>query len=105
VPAGLHDAIVAAYHEHCIDLPRVKDWNDKRRKALNARILERLKAGKPADQLSYWESFFREKVAPSDHLNGRGKSDWRASLEWLVQKTNFLKVIEDHYENRGSNAR
>jgi hypothetical protein len=104
VPPAFHDEVIAAYHTHCADLPGVKDWNDKRRKALNARISERLKDGKPADTIAYWHEFF-DTVAASDHLNGRGKSDWRANLEWLLQKSNFLKVIEGSYQNRGSHAR
>jgi hypothetical protein len=95
-----HQQVVQAYHELLPDLPGVKIWSKERRQALNARISERCKAGLPADSIGYWRSFFG-KVAASDFLCGRGSTDWRADLEWLLRPKNFLKVIEGKYDPRG----
>jgi uncharacterized protein YdaU (DUF1376 family) len=100
-----HQAVLQAYHEICVDLPRVKVWSIKRRQALNARIKERVADKKPAAELSYWRTLFAE-VAKSDFLCGRKvNSDFRADLEWLLRPENFIKVIEGKYTNRRSNGR
>lgn len=92
-----HQQVINAYHRILPDLPGIKIWTDRRRKALDRRIAERLKEGKPADTLGYWEQFF-ERVAGSDFLSGRS-SKWHADLEWLIQPENFTKVIEGRYWN------
>jgi len=100
VDNDFHMAIVATYHELCPELPHVRDWTERRKKKLQARIRDRVKAGKPADQIAYWRSFF-EKAAASDFLCGR-KTDWRCGgIEWLLEPKNFTKVIEGGFDNVG----
>lgn len=92
--------ILDAYHELLPDLPAVRDWNDRRKRKLHARIRERLKSGKPADGVAYWRQLFA-KAAASDFLCGR-KTDWRCpGLEWLLDAKNFTKLIEGSYDNTG----
>jgi hypothetical protein len=94
----LHDQILAAYHELLPDLPAVRDWPERRRRKLDARIAERVKAGKPANKPEYWRALFTQ-VHGSDFLCGR-KNDWRCpGLEWLLEPKNFTKVIEGAYRN------
>jgi hypothetical protein len=99
-PPAFHQEVIAAYHELCPDLPHVKIWTDQRRKGLDARIAERLAAGKPANAIGYWRSVF-EQVAASDFLCGRTNSNtnsnWNADLPWLLKPENFAKVIEGRY--------
>jgi hypothetical protein len=98
-PKEFHDEVIAAYHEFLPDLPQVRDWPDRRRRLLDERIAERVKAGKKADQISYWRSLFSQ-VQASDFLRGQ-KDDWRCpGLEWLLDSENFLKVIEGAYDNQ-----
>jgi len=80
----------------------VKTWTEKRVRALNARVRERLMEGKAADGVDYWRAFFRN-VAASDFLCGRTK-DFRADLEWLLRPENFAKVIEGRYNAPASNG-
>lgn len=97
-PKDLHDQIIATYHEVLPDLPAVRDWPERRRRKLDARISERLKAGKQADKPDYWRALFTN-VQASDFLCGR-KGDWRCpGLEWLLEPKNFTKVIEGSYRN------
>jgi len=98
-PKLTHDAVIQAYHDLLPDLPRVKAWSPKRKQSLDARIRERCAAGKPADAIEYWRQLFSQ-VAESDFLCGRGKTEFRADLEWLLRPENFLKVIEGRYANR-----
>ncbi|HEX7113737.1 MAG TPA: hypothetical protein VF193_01285 [Steroidobacter sp.] len=96
----LESAIVAAYHEILPNLPKVRDWNDRRKRKLRDRIRERVRDGKPADKIDYWIRVFR-KVSDSDFLMGR-KTDWRCpGLEWLLEPKNFTKLIEGAYDNHG----
>jgi hypothetical protein len=98
-----HEEVIRAYHEILPEAPQVKVWSKKRRQALDARIRERCKDGKPAATIAYWRGFF-EQVAASDFLCGRATS-FVASLEWLLRPENFLKVIEGNYANRTNGAR
>jgi uncharacterized protein YdaU (DUF1376 family) len=96
-----HAQVVAVYHELVPELPGVRDWNERRRRKLNARISERKKAGKPADTVGYWRDLMG-KVAASDWLMGR-KGDWRCpGLEWLLESRNFGKLIEGGYDNHSA---
>lgn len=92
-------AVLDAYHEKLPELPAVRVWNDRRRKKLRACIAERVRAGKPADTLEYWQNYFA-KVAASDFLCGRGSGAWRADFEWLTDPKNFARVIEGRYDNQ-----
>ncbi len=95
-PIQFHQEVVAAYHELLPDLPPVRDWTEQRRRLLDERIAERVKAGKNADQITYWRAMFSQ-VQQSDFLRGRN-DDWRCpGLEWMLDPDNFLKVIEGAY--------
>lgn len=96
--SSFHREVIAAYHELLPDLPRVKAWPAKRRQALDARIRERCKDGKAANEITYWRAFFGH-VRESDFLSGR-RTDFCADLSWLLKPENFLKVIEGKYNNR-----
>jgi hypothetical protein len=98
-----HDLVIEAFHQVCPDLPRVKSWPARRQQKLRARIAERVREGKPADTVEYWQRLFR-KVAGSDFLCGR-KTDWRADLEWLLESKHFDKLIEGGYDNGGGDGR
>lgn len=101
--AAFHQEVIKAYHELLPDLPAVKVWSQKRRQALDARVRERCRDGKPADTIAYWRSLF-EHVAASDFLCGRGRNDFRADLEWILRPENFTKVIEGRYNTRRANG-
>jgi hypothetical protein len=102
---ALHQQIIAAYHELCPGMPRVKEWNERRRRKLNARIRERVKAGRPASTVEYWRQLF-EKASGSDFLGGRSKTEWRCpGIEWLLEPKNFTKLIEGAYDNLGGGGR
>lgn len=94
-----HNQVIAAYHELLPNLAGVKVWSKKRIAALNSRIRERCRDGKPADTIGYWREFF-ETVSASPHLVGGNDRDWRADLEWLLVEGNFAKVIEGRYAAR-----
>ena len=44
------------------------------------------------------------KAKESNFLQGlTGKRDWIASFDWLLEKRNFIKILEGNYDNRTQN--
>ena len=97
--------VIGLYHQLCPSLPKVQAWNDKRQGLLRARCKESQERMAP----EWWDRFFR-RVEDSDFLTGRtgGSGDrapFLADLEWLLRPTNFVKVLEGRYDNRGTGCR
>jgi hypothetical protein len=90
-----HQDIINLYHEKCPTLRKVKVWSGEREKHLRARWRQAEKH----QSLEFWASYF-EYVAASDFLIGNAGS-FSADLEWLVKPSNFIKVVEGKYDNRG----
>jgi uncharacterized protein YdaU (DUF1376 family) len=90
-----HEQIVNLYHEILPELPAVKVWNEKRKKLLQTRWREDEKR----QDVDYWRRLFTY-VSKSDFLMGRTNSGWQTSLEWMLNPSNFVKIIEGNYENR-----
>lgn len=94
-----HQEVIALYAKHLFALPQPKVWNDKRKKALKARwhsgIPPHPEHG-PINSLSWWDGYFAY-VATCPHLMGKNDRGWTADLEWLVNESNLLKVIEGKY--------
>lgn len=83
------DKIVEDYHSLCPALPRVTKLTDQRKSHLRARI-------KDHGEEKLLEVF--RIASKSDFLCGR-KNDFKASIDFLINSTNFLKVLEGNYNN------
>jgi len=83
--------IIGLYHKILPELPAVRTWKntDKRAKHLAARWKE----SEQHQTLDFWEWFFTS-VRNNPHWLGQNQRGWRANLEWLVNRTNFLTVAE-----------
>ncbi len=92
IPDCPHQDIIDLYHKHCPTMPRVKIWNDKRKRALKARWRESPKH----QSLEFWDAFL-EHCGKSPFLRGDVSPEWSASLEWIINPTNFAKIIEGNY--------
>lgn len=92
-----HEKIIELYHLNLPMLTKVRIWNEKRKNALKTRWREDEKR----QNLEYWERLFKY-IAKSDFLTGRS-SQWQCDLEWIVNSTNFIKIIEGKYDNKGNN--
>lgn len=88
-----HDEIVLLYHEILPELPRVTQWSGYGKQTLSKRWRE----DKARQKIDWWEAYF-QRVANSDFLTGR-KTDWRASLVWLIAPKNMDKVLNGLYDN------
>lgn len=89
-----HQEIIKLYHEHLPMLTQVKIWNSKRQTLLKTRWKE----SKERQNLDYWKRLF-QYISKSDFLTGK-TSHWQADLEWIVNSSNFTKIIEGRYENK-----
>jgi hypothetical protein len=92
VDACPHETIIGLYHQVLPTMPSVKVWTEKRRKLLQARWREDDKR----QSLDYWERFFGY-VAKSDFLCGRTEKPFNCDLEWMLNASNFVKIIEGKY--------
>lgn len=83
---------VLIYHETCTGLSRVQKITDARRKSVSARVND------------WGEDVVRSifsHVAKSDFLMGRVSGrDWKASFDWIMNPTNFTKIMEGNYINK-----
>lgn len=79
-----------------LGLPQVERLTDKRQKHLRARLQE-------LEGLGPWFGVVNS-IRDSPFLCGQ-KTDWRCDFDWFVNASNFQKVIEGKYAERGkSNA-
>ena len=87
-------AIVEKFNTICVSMPNVKLLSDSRKQAVRNAAECLSQAGMD------FESYFR-KVEKSDFLSGR--KDWKgATFDWIMKRTNMIKVIEGNYDNRNN---
>lgn len=93
-----HQAVIDLYHKNLPMLAETKVWNDRRRKALKARWFSGLSHPEHGgiNELTWWDAYFAY-VARCPHLIGENDRGWSADLEWLINETNLIKVIEGRY--------
>lgn len=97
VQACPHQAIVDLYHEILPELPRVALLSDTRRRHLQSRWREHA----AHQSLDFWRDYFLT-VKASQFLMGRvpgrmGAKPFRATFDWLIAPSNFVKVVEGNY--------
>lgn len=98
-----HQKLIDIYHETMPTNPAVKVWSEKRKQMMRARWRERMveKKYQTEDEgLAYWKRYF-EYCASSPFLTGKvqkgDKPAFTADMEWLINASNFVKVIEGRY--------
>jgi len=79
------------FHLSCPDLPKVLIQSEKRKKMISSRISE----------------FGEEKIlevfrlaGESDFLNGKNDRQWKADFDWILNPTNFIKILENKFKNK-----
>jgi uncharacterized phage protein (TIGR02220 family) len=89
--------VINLYNEICVSLPSVLKVTDRRKSAINAR----LKDGYTMDD---FKNVF-ELAEKSDFLTGENDNGWTANLDWLMNPTNIVKVLEGNYKNKPSSGK
>lgn len=82
--------IVESYHKHLPMLPRICALTSARKRAMIGRRREHKKIE------NFWDEYFA-RVAASPFLTGK-KTDWMASIDWLLTPRNMTKVLEGNYD-------
>lgn len=72
-------------------LPKVSRTTDARKKSIKARYEE--------GGYELFETVFR-KVNESDFLCGKKDSKWSCGFDWVINPTNWTKIIEGNYDNK-----
>jgi len=52
----------------------------------------------------FWYLFFNE-IKSMKFLSGENKSSWRASLSWIIEKDNFVKILNGNYQGVDKNKK
>lgn len=110
IPPCPHLKLLELYGKHLPELPQPKPelWDGKNAQAMRARWRWLLTATKrsgaryattEAEGLDWFDRFFGY-VAKSDFLTGRNGRWMNCDLGWLMNQTNFAKVVQGNYENR-----
>lgn len=90
-PTPYHQ-IIALYHQCCTKMPKVQKVTKARQASMRTLFKEYGIEG--------FEDVFA-KAGASDFLSGR-TGNWNGcSFDWLIKPSNFLKVLEGTYDNRG----
>lgn len=88
--------IVDMYNQICVSLPAVRAVSDGRRNMIRSRFNQY-----GIDEI---RTVF-EKAEASDFLTGRSDKSWNGcGFDWLLKPSNFLKVLEGNYDNKGSRS-
>lgn len=96
--------IVNLWNLTCTSLPKVVSLSQKRKTQIKSRCKNWKKQLGREDYLVFAGELFH-KIEQSDFLTGRSKTSWRADFDWIFKNdSNWLKVWEGNYTNRGSSV-
>lgn len=102
-----YDEIMKDFHATCPDLPGIRALNDARKTKIRSLVkeLDKLKIFPGVEPEKKLHVIF-QAAQNSDFLSGRSGKWNGCSFDWLIDKTNALKVLEGQYQNKGgvSNA-
>ena len=84
------EKIIQSWNERT-KLSKVNTISESRKKAIRARWNEH-------GRDNIWKVF--KKTFESDFLNGKNESNWMASFDWVMNPTNFVKILDGNYDNR-----
>ena len=88
-------AIVDLFNELCPSLSKVTVLSTCREKAITARLKE--------FTVEQFTTVFK-KAEASKFLTGRNGKAWRANFDWLINASNFVKVLDGNYDDRTANC-
>ena len=108
LPTCPHQDILNLYKKHLPQLAQPRVWDGVRQTSLRQRWLQ---AAKPsvfspqgyssqAEGLAWWDSFFGYIANDTKLAQGFETKDrtWRPDLVWIVNATNFAKIIDGKYQ-------
>lgn len=96
------DLILNDYNKTCVSLPSIRAITEARKKKIRT-LLNELEKLKIFPNMTPYERLHQIFAAAekSDFLSGRNGKWNGCSFDWLINKTNALKVLEGNYTNKG----
>lgn len=95
-----HKEIVQTYNDvlgHVLTPVKYDLWQGSER----AKYLQvRWKGNEKYQNIDFWKGFFEYIRDKCPFLIGETKPPFRADLEWIITKRNFIKILEGKYEKR-----
>lgn len=88
-----YDKLKLFFNDNRGEMAKVQILSDKRKKTISALIKKFSK-----------EDFMKviEKSKVSNFLQGRNDRNWTADFDWILNQTNFIKILEGNYDNKHS---
>lgn len=86
------------YNSICIQLPKVLSISETRKVSIRT-FNEALDKVNKDGNTNYTIIDYFETVANIPFLNGDNKEHWTANFDWIINKTNMLKVLEGRYKS------
>jgi len=90
--------ITDEYNDKLSELGTVKVLSDKRKAHIKASIKQFKNSEHNFSKLETWSRLF-DYISGSDFLMGI-TSDWSASFDFIINKSNLLKIVEGQYDNK-----
>jgi len=88
------------YNFKLSELGKVKILSDKRKAHIKASIKQFKNSEHDFAKIETWTRLF-DYITESDFLMGRVKnSDWIANFDFIINKSNLLKIVEGQYDNK-----
>ena len=87
--------IVDLFNTTCVSFPKVTAVSADRKKHISARLKQ---YGIETIKLVF------EKAQASDFLKGNNQRKWKANFDWLLNETNFAKVLDGNYDDKHGNG-
>lgn len=88
-----YQEILNRYHERLPSLPRVRLFDDARKKAIRGRWNSHDKC----QSLEFWDGFF-DLISKSKFLTGQTHEPWTGcGFDWIFKPANFKKIVEGNY--------
>ncbi len=85
-----YNVVIDYFHNTCKSLPKVLKLTDTRKRNIKNRLKEH---GNEAVA----EVF--KKANDSDYLNARNGSNFKANIDFVLNKTKFVRILEGNYDN------
>ena len=88
-------AVVDLFNTTCVSFPKVTALSADRQKHIAARLkqygVEKIKV-------------VFQKAEASSFLKGENDRKWKANFDWLINETNFAKVLDGNYDDKRGNG-
>jgi len=89
------EKFILFFNENRGNISEVKKLSETRKRKIKSIYLEFSKEDIQKVVLKAKESYFLQGLT--------GKRDWIASFDWMLEKRNFIKILEGNYDNRTQN--